>query len=319
MDEGYIGDRYPVSPTGHRLDMVLHEFDDPATPKLDPPDDGQPSLMKGSMEEAQYYNNNQVPYEDVPDPDDPIIPATPDGEPSVGVSAFFNEEEEEEEAAAFFDDDEEVAAPAEESGKYFESPVKQAEFEGEPEYGKGFHQPVSPDDEERYGHNDHYVEDEEPFTSPQNGFEQPPDEFEQFPSPGRNQQQQAPHEFERFPSPGRTQQPNDFETLSPPHGVGTPQGHYPMSPPDDDDRLYGGEEKKYSMDEHANPEIEFQMSQDSDRKSGEEDFTPIKREGYKLSDSSPRSMASDGSHQSAALRGAQEILKKNRRRRSGET
>ena len=53
---------------------------------------------------------------------------------------------------------------------------------------------------------------------------------------------------------------------------------------------------------------------------GEEDFIAIKRHGYRLSDGpSPRSMDSHSmdsrSYQSSALKGAQDILRKNRRRR----
>lgn len=91
-----------------------------------------------------------------------------------------------------------------------------------------------------------------------------------------------------------------------------------MTPPDEED-LYSREEKKYAMDEPDDPELEFQMSNESDKGNGEEDFIPIKRQGYRLSQTSPRSTESEsvgeGSHQSSALRGAQEILKKNRRRR----
>ena len=53
-------------------------------------------------------------------------------------------------------------------------------------------------------------------------------------------------------------------------------------------------------------------------KSGEEDFTPIKREGYKLGSptaSNPTSPMSTGSTGSAAMRGAQELIRKKRAQR----
>jgi hypothetical protein len=258
IDEA-IANRYPLSPPGKMNGIDEPIFHDPATPKLDPPDDETGGLMKRSMEEGahynhedgqqqyyddedgqqqyyddedgqqQYYDNgSRLPYEDVPDPEDPIV--SPEGEPSVGVRAFFPEGE-------------------------FGDPY----YEGEP---------------------------------PQE-FQSPPEEpFEDYPSPQNDQFAQEEYD--------------------------EPQGHYPMSPLDDEyaGEDFGAEEKELGFDE-PDPGFEFQMSQESDMENGEEDFTPIKREGYSLG-GTPKSVvspASVDSHQSAALRGAQELLKKNRRKR----
>jgi hypothetical protein len=134
---------------------------------------------------------------------------------------------------------------------------------------------------------DQYYEGEPPQE-----FQPPPEEpFEDYPSPQNDQF--AQEEYDR------------------------PPDHYPMSPLDDDfvEEDFGVEEKKIGFDE-PDPVIEFQMTQESDMENGEDDFTPIKRDGFSLG--TPRSIVSHTSvesHQSAALRAAQELLKKNRRRR----
>jgi hypothetical protein len=85
-----------------------------------------------------------------------------------------------------------------------------------------------------------------------------------------------------------------------------PQGHFPMPHPDDNEMYSGAEEKKIGHDNLSD-------------KNGEEDFIPIKHNNFQLSidGPSPRSMDSmdSHSHQSSALKGAQDILRKNRRRR----
>lgn len=75
---------------------------------------------------------------------------------------------------------------------------------------------------------------------------------------------------------------------------------------------YVGEEKKQQLDIDS-------------MKSGEEDFIPIKRNPYQLTPSSgyraaetPHSVDSLASHHSAAFKSAQELLRKNRRRRQEE-
>ena len=92
-------------------------------------------------------------------------------------------------------------------------------------------------------------------------------------------------------------------------------------PPHDDPYYESTEEKKVAQDEHGENGMGYKpaaLTVDT-----EAEFTPIKREGYKLGPSpSPRSQLSARSNetgtpvsQSSALRGAQELLKKNRRRR----
>jgi len=83
---------------------------------------------------------------------------------------------------------------------------------------------------------------------------------------------------------------------------------------------YGGEEKKIAMDDDVGHPV-YQMSKDSSLKSGEEDFILIKRDGYQVGGTaatSPSGTESVCSHQSAAFRNAQELIRKNRRRRQGE-
>lgn len=104
------------------------------------------------------------------------------------------------------------------------------------------------------------------------------------------------------------------QSLDPFQPGSTPKGHHPMSPPHEDDTMYNGEEKKLAMGEDD-------YRSEAGMKSGEEDFIPMKHNTYHLANEpelakSPQSVTSDGgSHASAALRGAQEILKKNRRRK----
>ena len=80
---------------------------------------------------------------------------------------------------------------------------------------------------------------------------------------------------------------------------------------------YGGEEKKIGIDEHVTVPLDLQKSNEN----GEDDFIPIKRDGNQLgslSVGSPSGVESVGSHKSAAFRTAQELLRKNRRRRQEE-
>jgi hypothetical protein len=82
---------------------------------------------------------------------------------------------------------------------------------------------------------------------------------------------------------------------------------------------YGGEEKKIGIDEHVllGSHLDHQKSKD-----GGEDFVPIKRDGFQLGAQEAISPSSGGesvgSHKSAAFRSAQELLRKNRRRRQEE-
>ena len=83
------------------------------------------------------------------------------------------------------------------------------------------------------------------------------------------------------------------------------------------------EEKKSMEDEMAvdsanDPASPSMVPSTDTMKTGEEDFTPIKRDGYKLgvqSAGSPTSPRSTTSNQSPAMRGAQEIIRKKRLKR----
>jgi hypothetical protein len=73
------------------------------------------------------------------------------------------------------------------------------------------------------------------------------------------------------------------------------------------------EEEKKSSDE-----ADALMQQIEPMKTGEEDFTPIKRAGYKLKENPMSPGNSTASHQSTALRGAQALLQKKRNLRKME-
>ena len=108
---------------------------------------------------------------------------------------------------------------------------------------------------------------------------------------------------------------------------GAPGGHYPMAPSDDvhapgDDHVFENEEKK------VGGHVDFAAARGLQINTGEDDFVPIKRDGYTLGQPngapSPKSMLSPQSantgelsaiSKSSALRGAQELLKRNRQRR----
>lgn len=243
--------RYPVSPpgkTGMEQDDPNQEVGayagDPATPRMDPPDDEPPSLMKGSMEEAvrsrnfgggstiqdeqtQFYSLNGMDssqqqhhdYTDVPDPEDPVL------SPSVSAHRFFEDGE----------------------------------------FGEGQEQ----------------VLDGCPPNNNNNNVD-----------------------------PNYQQPPQDHH----PYVVGGGGDEY--------DGEFGAEEKKMGYedpDHQQHPDIAYQMSDVSNLEDGEGDFMPIKRDGYSLgrpkSSSAMLPVSPTESHQSAALRSAQDLLKKNRRRR----
>jgi hypothetical protein len=254
MDEAH-------GPAFHGEGMV---YADPATPKLDPPDDEPPSLHKASME---LLEQGSVPEENMASPQ----------------RAFPDEQQ--------------------------------------------FHQePMSPDDEQQSTNlislgspdeqpNPHYDPFAAPSAFPQNefgGMVQPPEE------------EADPSKHYRPPPAVRT--------LDPLYTAGSPSQHEQMEDSQHDPNYhYGGEEKKVGLDEQhemmmmveeqEQQQAQFQYNDDPHNmmRNGEEDFIPIKRDGYSLGDgaaaASPHSMSSDNSHQSAAFRSAQELLRKNRRRR----
>eukprot|EP00934_Nitzschia_sp_Nitz4_P002055 Nitzschia sp. Nitz4//scaffold95_size97785//40770//43490//NITZ4_004665-RA/size97785-augustus-gene-0.98-mRNA-1//1//CDS//3329560466//2055//frame0 len=253
---------------------------------LDPPDDQPPSLQKMGVDPGV-----------VPDPEDPSVVQTP------------------------------VAQ---------DPSVHDAQMHVQTEQG-----PVSPTDEQQSAMlislgspatAAHY----DPFAGldqqPSHDLLGPPPEPQQQPPP---MAVPPPEATPSYPMDKPALQPLDImdSNMVPEPENETPRGHYPMSPPDEDEAILYGEEKKVvGVDESSgadppNHGLMMQISQESDLKSGEGDFIPIKRDGYRLTTTgpentappvmaSPASVTSEGSHTSAALRGAQEILKRNRRRRA---
>lgn len=289
MDEAH-GRVYPNFQNG--VEGVVYA--DPMTPKLDPPDDEPPSLHKGSME--------LIGQGAVPDPDDPSVLVSPVGA-SPGGNAFFQ-------------------------GPFHGSPSQQQQrsFPNEQE-----EEPMSPDDEQQQiGYLISLGSPEEqpnlqfdPFA--QKGLDFPQDEFGGM---AQNPEEEADPSMHYRPPPGvRALDPLYTERSPTQHDHMEETPHYPDTSADDPND-YGGEEKKMGTDEqlgimkqhqqHQQRAFMYEMSDEPDLKDGEEDFIPIKREGYRLGEiaaPSPHSVSSENSHQSAAFRSAQELLRKNRRRR----
>jgi hypothetical protein len=309
--DGEIASRYPVSPPGKQADNLMEEethfyeddayaFHDPGTPKLDPPDDEEPPRLTPRMSVSEefedlgaqqpvpphpphHYDNAQVSYDDeydVPDPDDPML-SPEDGEPAIVARGFFHDEGG---GAEYYPD---------ENGGV------------EPGFEEEYHVPVEPADgvEEPVFEEEYYSEEQQ--------YQNPPEEL--FVEEGEVQYEKEEQEYG-----GAVHYAPDDPFSPPQQQLGdAPQGHFPMPPPDDDGMCGGAEEKKFGMDEQDG--VPNTIDYD---KTGEEDFIPIMRDGYRLSEQSPtgRSIVSQASldsqsQQSSALRGAQEILKKNRRKR----
>jgi hypothetical protein len=298
VDEA-IASRYPVSPPGKQAGNMMEEethfyddeaFHDPGTPKLDPPDDEEPPRLTPRMSISEEFEDlgAQQPvlrpphYYDNPqvsydDEDDVPEPDVPMLSPESGEPAIVTGGfMQNEGVGAEYISDEEGVEPGFEEEYYAEPPVFEEDYYGE---------------EQQY--------------------QNPPEEL--FVDDGEVQYEKEEQEH------GDTVHyaPDDPFSPSQQQLGDAPQGHFPMPPPDNDDMCGAAEEKKFGMDEQdVVPNII------DHEKTGEEDFIPIMRDGYRLSEQSPtnRSIAShtsldSQSHQSSALRGAQEILKKNRRKR----
>lgn len=320
MDEA-LGRHNPNSPNGRRPDAppMDHEgyyddkygedgemmYADPTTPKLDPPDDEPPSLHKMSMEyQQQHPYHGQPGMMVVPDPEDPSVLLSPDTTVGFGPDGRHT----------FF-------PPG--AGDSYRGGSPSRQYQQHPQQNRRV--PLSPDDEQQQplgDPNSNMMMDDYDEDGQFVNHEYPQDEFGGF-------QQQQPSEEEpsvhyRPRPPGRALDPL-YTDRSPTHsdlGV-TPAGaYYASSPRHGDPTDYVGEEKKVasSADDPEGVGYNHTASQDSNIKSGEEDFIPIKRDGYKLSVKSvisPHSVGetSESGHQSPAFRGAQELLRKNRRRR----
>jgi len=339
MDEAHQR-KQPNSPSGHRLDgrLVTNALDDgivyadPTTPKLDPPEDEPPSLQKGSME--------YIGQDSVPDPDDPSVLLSPPGaETPTGPhgNAFFPA-----------GNRSYGGSPSERPRTYPDSHPQQQQQQWHPQQSSEDEQHSgnlislgTPEDYSNPGYDPfanqpHMMEH---YTQNEFGF-QPQNEEEADPS-----LHYRPRPAVRGLDPLYTDQSptQDDLGITPYHDEHYQYDylHSGRAPPrsmDATTEYAGGEEKKVGLDDfrmgqhenrnhhphqHQHPVLDRQMSEDSPMKSGEEDFIPIKRDGYRLGSGgagpgTPHSVESENSHQSAAFRGAQEVLRKNRRRRFEE-
>lgn len=221
-------------------------YDDPTTPKIEPPEEEPPRLQKASTE--------LTPVSQVPDPED--------------LS--------------------DVMTPANTTGPY--------------STGRGpspFGQP------QQFGN-----ERSESIHDPQIAATQSSHEYNQFSSIHAMQvsSELGPGEvfIQEFDDGDRTSRKNVGDALHAQHNIS--KGiHLSAS--------------TASGQDANDPGIGHQSSQDSGLKSGEEDFIPIKRDGYQLGQQaiiSPSGGDSVGSHKSVAFRNAQELLRKNRRKRQEE-
>jgi hypothetical protein len=331
IDEA-IASRFPISPPGTRGG---NRVPDPGTPRLDPPEDEPPSLNKRESKDGESYDEDdgafggqeQDPYNDPTDPDDPMASPEP-----VQNDQFFDQQQQHlqhqhQQGDEYYDE-----SPDKQNGpggeyyspdpEYYRAPVQGGPGQPDQEY----YQEGGGDqyaEEEQYGIDGHYEAQEGSFGSPQN--DQYPPEDGQYPH-----QHPHPHDDQYYPEEDGQYDghPDDQNQVH----YGTPGGHFPMSPGDDvyspgDDHVFDDEEKKagghvdYAGDYAGEAAGGLQIN------TGEDDFVPIKRDGYTLGQQfggapSPRSMISPrstGDHsaisQSSALRGAQELLKKNRQRR----
>ena len=266
-----------VYPVAHNgvEEMMTMTYPDPKTPKLDPPDDEPPSLNKASTELLGRAS--------VPGPEDPLAHlATKKTSPRRGGAQV---------AGPLSPDDEQLSANLISLG----TPEDQPDPTYDPFAEKNMGSVDFPQNEFRGN--------VAPLSSHQHGGEQ--------------QQEERLSRHYRPPPSVRALDPL-YSTES----SKSPPTHHDQSD-------YGGEEKKVGIEEQnemmetqqqqQQPQYHlFQYDMDSGLKSGEEDFIPIQREGYRLggiAGHSPNSVSTEQSHQSAALRGAQEFLRKNRRRR----
>ena len=327
MDEANAS-RYPVSPPGMRTDVG----EVASTQKMDPPDDEPPSLTSPKQREvdgvspANYEEHNgQYPQyygegQGAPDPEDPMPLASPEPVQN-GDGKFFTPENQ-----AYY-------APPENAGggdpNQNYDPAHQDYYVAE---GDNHGYNVDPSAGGEYAQND-FPSPHEQFTTPmsdaygqgegQYGHDfAPPDG--RFPSHYPPQDGHFPTENDVYPPAHATSPHEEFATEDftlPSDAEGDQFGEGGDVYPPHGEPYYESEEKKVAQDEHGENGMGYKpapLTVDTDA-----EFTPIKREGYKLGPSpSPRSQLSAKSNetgtpvsQSSALRGAQELLKKNRRRR----
>eukprot|EP00538_Stauroneis_constricta_P012599 CAMPEP_0119549234 /NCGR_PEP_ID=MMETSP1352-20130426/2981_1 /TAXON_ID=265584 /ORGANISM="Stauroneis constricta, Strain CCMP1120" /LENGTH=1195 /DNA_ID=CAMNT_0007594737 /DNA_START=594 /DNA_END=4181 /DNA_ORIENTATION=- len=387
MDEA-IANRYPIQP------HELMSAPDPETPKLDPPEDEPPSLMKREDEYGDpddVNQNHDINAHRGSDGIDEVHESadagptqqhqdsvffgsqTPDYYPSPPRNVVDNDVHHRDHQYAMdpHAEQQQQQHQHQESDQFYPPPPEGHDMSPNRNYQNMQHhhqQQMSPSYEHQhgmesqgqmqqqppyqqqyqYGKEEYYDPNQPPYQHQHQhhqGLQPPP------PPPQQTSSQHHPHDLnyqqQHLQDPQQQQhQPHDHdhhqqyddyqyqqESQYDQHGDVQPSGFHPdqedfPAASFGDDEYYQDEEKKSGViDDPGDPDVDFDGSMEYDEHGkplaeGEADFTPIKRDGYTLrrgpavANPSPRSMtsASMGS-QSAALRGAQELLKKNRRRR----
>jgi hypothetical protein len=255
---------------------------------LDPPEDEPPSLKSYDEDSNAFGGQEQDIYNDPTDPDDPM--ASP--EPTEN-DQFFDPQQQQQQGGEYYESPEKQNGPG--GQEYYETQDQGGQpDQGYYQEGDGAYQTPGGD---QYAEDGQYEAQGGSFGSPQN---------DQYP-----------------PGNGHFPHPNDAQYYP------EEEGQYDGRPDDQgqhgtpgDDRVFENEEKKAGGPVASAAARRLQVN------TGEDDFVPIKRDGYMLSQNnggpSPRSMISPRSagdqssgavSKSSALRGAQELLKRNRQRR----
>lgn len=306
---------------------------DPVTPKLDPPDDEPPSLHKASIESQQ-----------VPDPDDPSVMLSPGTPANTDGQNFFN-------CDGFTARSGSGSRLSPSQRMLPRSSFEARSRQGEPMSPEDENQSTnlislgSPESQS----NPTY----DPFASHETmTLQQQPQQMFVFgtqPQP----EEQAETSIHYRPRPNVRALDPLYTDPSPTHSeLGVTPAHFSISPRHVNPSEYdGGEEKKASSEESSadgqrvnrsfsHSHSQRMMSQDSHLKnsSGESHhYSTMQQQEQQLQYSfghngndenyvdgeaetvmSPHSVESEASHQSAAFRSAQEVLRKNRRRRIEE-
>jgi hypothetical protein len=315
IDEA-IASRFPLSPPGttrggNRVD--------PDAPRLDPPEDEPPSLNKRESLDGVSYDEEgsafggqeQDLYNDPTDPDDPMASPEP-----IQNDQFFNQQQQQQ-GGEYYETPDKQNGPGGEyyspDQDYYETPAQGGQ-PGQEYYQEGDGAYQSPG-------GDQYTEDEQcgmdgQYEAERGSFSPPNDQYS--PEDGH-----YPH-----PDDGQYYPEEDGQYDGHPDGQGhhdTPGGHYPMSPADD---VYStGDDHVFEEEKKVGGHLDRAAARGLQINTGEDDFVPIKRDGYTLgqqngvppaarSMTSPKSTGDQTSvSQSSALRGAQELLKRNRQRR----
>lgn len=317
---------HPNSPNGRRLDgppaaygggMMYDEDDDapdPATPKLDPPDDEPPSLHKAPVE-----------FSTVADPEDPSMMLSPPGietPTDLHGHTFF--------AGNSYHQRGRSSSPSKHPTRSYPEPHSSHDGAMSPEDENRSTNLISlgsPDEQPHLSYDP--FDNHNMMTMQNNSYNR--DQFDYRQQYQQQQQQQLKEEAEpsihyRPRSNVRSLDPL-YTEKSPTHSdLGITPHYQHSSPARHADAIdYGDEEKKAAPEEPERMMRDYQqMSQDSNIKSGDNDdfniMHPPQRHDYGDPESnvSPQSVGSGSSHQSAAFRSAQEVLRRNRRKRIEE-